>query len=330
MKIAFYGNYNAIGDICVLLPALFALCKLYPNAEITFLTTHKGEQFAKNSNFTTNITILNEQSLHTFLQSTNLNFFILANPKTDIIKLLKKANIDKVITFWHLHNLIARKFKILPTNRWKQADRERYLRLIRAIDEKHYDSNIHLCDFHEIALHTKKENQNKIKNILCPLEIQKYSKIININAYCHSADSNYNLKEQDWWELLLEFALIYPQFLFIWTTYGNKTSPAYQLKNIFVYHNGSDIFDLIELTKIFDCIISPSTGNISLADIMAKRIIAFYPYYDVIRYPCGNFNNPFTYYCVNKRWKSKYQYHIKHFKICIKKTLDNLILVANP
>ncbi|WP_279129108.1 hypothetical protein [Helicobacter winghamensis] len=60
MKIAFYGNYGAIGDVCVLLPSLFALCKLYPNAEITFITTNTGEQFAKNSNFTANLTILNE------------------------------------------------------------------------------------------------------------------------------------------------------------------------------------------------------------------------------------------------------------------------------
>lgn len=182
--------------------------------------------------------------MHTFLDSTHIDIFILAQPKTNIIKLLKKATINKVITFWHLHNFLHPKFKTLPTNRWRGADRNRYLRLIAAIDKKHYNSNIHLCNFDEISLHTKKENQNKIKDIVCHLEICKYSKIININAYCHSADSNYNFKEQDWWNLLIKLALIYPQFLFVWTTYGNKIAPSLINYKIF----SSIVMEVIFLT----------------------------------------------------------------------------------
>lgn len=148
------------------------------------------------------------------------------------------------------------------------------LKLVRAIDKKHYDKNIQKIDFTKVKdfLPQNSKLSDEFFKIL-----PNYEKVIGVNAFSnHSEFVGMNFFTKDWIKLALELSKSYPNFLFILLNFKDNSIQfnILQNSNLKVFINDESIASLVSITKKLDYLITIDTGNLHLADILQIPTLA--------------------------------------------------------
>lgn len=301
---------NSIGDSLVALPCIFNTAIHYNKDTIHIITINSNNLY-RYINLPKNCKIHDITKYNNYthiIDSIGITTIILLSSKTKIIKEIKKSNAKKVVCFSHMHTIFSPRFKNLLVNRRKLKDMNRYLLLLKKLDNNIQTTkvgikfNITECSF--------------VDNIIQKY-INKFRKIIAINALCHSA-KNYNLTIEDWEDIAIKLSSRFQDYLFIWTEYEQYKSTKKKLEdnranNLIIFNNDNNLYNLVYLLNKANAIISPSTGNIHIADLLGIDVISIMPYYDLIRYPCGNYGGNFISHYLPKNWKTNYGTHKEKF-----------------
>lgn len=161
------------------------------------------------------------------------------------------------------------------------------LKLVRAIDKKHYDKNIQKIDFSKVKDFLPQNSSLSdefFKNLI------NYEKIIGINAFSnHSEFVGMNFFTKDWIRLALELSKTYPNFLFILLNFKENFIQfnLSQNSNLKVFINNECIASFVSITKKLDYLITIDTGTLHLADILQIPTLALTRKLTAYRYGGG-------------------------------------------
>ena len=124
------------------------------------------------------------------------------------------------------------------------------LKLVRAIDAKHYDANIAQVDFAKMKDFLPKD-ESLTKPFFESVKFA-YKKVIGINAFSNNKESiGFNFFPKHWLSLAYELALAYPEFLFVVLNFQKNAVQfrADELKNLRVFVNNDSIASLVSLSS---------------------------------------------------------------------------------
>lgn len=275
MKVGFYIDAK-IGDSVVALPAMRAIKQINISNKLYIFTNKIGcNLYAPLSWIDGVFYYENPDQISNF----NLDFLISSNSDQNTLSNLKKSNAKKLITYLKLYHLFD--FRIKSTfisSRCKpQHQKQNLLDLVNLISPL----PIKLQEIKEHKLQTLPHHKEKIKTFLSPCQKPK----IMINPFGFATKENLTLEEYETiaQALIKDYCLILP-------TFENRTSLIRQTFshvllshcNFFLFENDSDLLNLIELISQIDLLISPSTGNIHIADNLGIPSIALFSHKDTI------------------------------------------------
>ena len=143
------------------------------------------------------------------------------------------------------------------------------LKLVRAIDSKHYDANIAQVDFAKMKDFLPKD-ESLTKPFFESIKFA-YKKVIGINAFSNNKEGiGFNFFPKHWLSLAYELALAYPEFLFVVLNFQKNAVQfrADELKNLRVFVNNDSIASLTSLSSRLDYLISIDTGNVHLCNVL--------------------------------------------------------------
>lgn len=298
LRIVFDGH-SGIGDTMQYIAALASLRAMYPQDQILLTTNSTGEMILGLCNFVDRIACVwntpsTDEDFHNFIQQTK--YFTVdksvahthahepinapALPHADIIicvertkKLLKAASSTgaKVIAFHTLRALLYPNTPYqLPFSRANMHEMVRYQRLIRACDPQRYKQTFASLDLQQIKLNPPKADQALIDQALQDnYAIQQYQHLVIINPLSLTQESKgLNLRHDDYVALGEHLAALYPQCLFLLSSYGQQKFHELPLKapNLKLFINPGSILALLALIKRSSLLISPSTGSAHFAD----------------------------------------------------------------
>lgn len=159
-KIAVYGAHSSIGDEVMALRVLFSIKFLYPNSHLTFLANSSMPfSLFKNIQFIDRIFNVQKDS-SAFLEEFDVLLFVFKHDMEDRIQIARKFKATKILMLFSQYLLKTKGFSYLFDSAytrggggiiriinpyWKQ-DKNRVilgaLRLVRALNKKHYNKNI--------------------------------------------------------------------------------------------------------------------------------------------------------------------------------------------
>ncbi|SUW83992.1 hypothetical protein [Campylobacter helveticus] len=163
------------------------------------------------------------------------------------------------------------------------------LKLVRAIDKKHYDMNFSKINFKEVknllpsddTLSEKFFNQNK-----------QFSKIIAVNVFGNQTENiGFNPLPRTWLNLSEDLAKQYPEILFVLVNFTHNTL-QFNLReqaNLKVFINNNSIASLVAFCKKLDGLISVDTGIVHLCDILQIPSLIFIPKHTFYRFSGGSY-----------------------------------------
>lgn len=285
MQIGFYRD-ALIGDNLVSIPAMYAIKAIYPQCTLIVYTNSIGMELYEQYDFIDvlfNMQTQSKEAIKAHINSYKFDFFILTQANRWRCKLINQTNAKVVISLLSLGSIFKTKFRTLFISRnfSSLSQHQRMLRLVREINPKVFDSQIHSIDFSPTILRTKPSNKAYIDAFLSPY--RSYSKLVMINPF--SRTCSHNLTLQGWLKLSQTLASLYPHILFILPTYeGNPIHlklPC-SLPNLVVFKNNSDLFNLIELISRLSLLISPSTGNAHIANNLHIPLLGLFSQRDRI------------------------------------------------
>lgn len=269
MKIVF--NANGFGDLLVCFKALYAIKELYKDDELVLY--QKGFydlNFLENVGFIDRV-VNSAEDFFEKLEQEKPDIFISMTRNSHFFKALKKLDIKKIIVFPHFKSVFSFKLTAPLFFRHKKHMSEIALKLVRAIDKKHYDKNIQKIDFTKVKDFLP-QNSKLFFKIL-----PNYEKVIGVNAFSnHSEFVGMNFFTKDWIRLALELSKSYPNFLFILLNFKDNSIQFNipQNSNLKVFINSDEIASLVSITKKLDYLITIDTGNLHLADILQIPTLA--------------------------------------------------------
>lgn len=266
-KIIFHGG--GFGDFFVCFKALFAIKQLYPQHQL--IAYHSGIEpaFMQKVGFIDELISQNDKNL-TQIRALEPDIFISAQRSGKFFKELERLNFKKIIVQPHFISITRRAFTTpLPYFRGKMYMADINLKLVRAIDSKHYDANIAQVDFAKMKDFLPKD-ESLTKPFFDGIKFA-YKKVIGINAFSNNKEGiGFNFFPKHWLNLAYELALAYPEFLFVVLNFQKNAVQfrADELKNLRVFVNNDSIASLASLSSRLDCLISIDTGNVHLCNVL--------------------------------------------------------------
>ncbi len=265
-KIIFHGG--GFGDFFVCFKALFAIKQLYPQHQL--IAYHSGIEpaFMQKVGFIDELISQNDKNL-TQIRALEPDIFISAQRSRKFFKELERLNFKKIIVQPHFISITRRAFTTpLPYFRGKMYMADINLKLVRAIDAKHYDANIAQVDFAKMKDFLPKD-ESLTKPFFESIKFA-YKKVIGINAFSNNKEGiGFNFFPKHWLSLAYELALAYPEFLFVVLNF-QKNAVQFrtdELKN-FIFVNNDSIASLASLSSRLDYLISIDTGNVHLCNVL--------------------------------------------------------------
>ena len=213
---------GGFGDLFVCFKALYATKCLYPDYKlILFIDGFQDKNFLKNISFLDEVFFFND--FCTDLKKLNPDIFISVRRSSTFFKELKRLNLKKVIVFPHFVSVTSSYFHTPRLFfRSKLHMSEINLKLVKAIDEKHYEENINKVNFSNLksCLPYKSELSDAFFNKLD----NKYEKIIAINPFSNCSEGvGNNFLPRQWINLAQNLALTYPRYLFVLLNFKHNT-----------------------------------------------------------------------------------------------------------
>lgn len=285
MKVGFYRD-ALIGDNLVSINAMYAIKALYPSSTLIVYTNTIGAQLYEQYDFIDELFNMDSHShseIKAHIDSHGFDFFILTQANRWRCDLIHATNAKKIISLLSIGNIFKSRFQTLFISRNFSSipQYQRMLRLTREIDPKIFDANIAKIDFSPILLRTQHHNQQFIHRFLSAYA--NYTTLIMLNPF--SRTCSHNLTLQAWMRLAERLALSYPHFLFLIPTYPDnpqRIELIHQRDNLAIFFNTSDLFNLVELISRLSLLISPSTGNIHIANNLKIPTIGVFSKRDTI------------------------------------------------
>lgn len=271
---------SKVGDSVVALPAIYALKTLHPRCKLYIFCNPITQNLYSPFEWIDEI-ILIDKALISHIDERRLDFLISSNSDKNTISYLKTSNAKKIITYLKPYNLLDFRVKTLFANliTKPQSIKKTLIDLIHLTKPNAKKPSSSLP-----KLQTFPKNVEKIDNFLSPLGI-KDKKIIMINPFGYAAKVNLTLNEYATLtqRLLEDFFIIIP-------TFANKDIEVREIfpqnilshSNFCIFHNDDDLLNLVELISRIDLLISPSTGNIHIADNLSIPSIGIFSYKDTI------------------------------------------------
>lgn len=263
------------------LPALYALKALHPNARLYIFCNSITQNLYSPFDWITQM-ILIDKNLISHIDDIKLDFLISSNADKNTIHYLKSSNAKKIFTFLKPYNLFDKRVKTLFANliTKPQSIKKTLFELVwltRTKDSKK-------PPFATPILQTFPKNKENITSFLSPLNPNK-RKIIMLNPFGYAAKVNLSLEQYDELaqKLIQEFFVIIPTFKDKDKDIKEVFSPStLSHPNFCIFHNDEDLLNLVELTSRIDLLISPSTGNIHIADNLGIPSIGIFSLKDTL------------------------------------------------
>lgn len=260
---------GGFGDLFVCFKALYATKCLYPDYKLTlFINNFQDKNFLKNISFLDEVFFFND--FFTDLKKLNPDIFISVQRSSTFFKELKRLNLKKVIVFPHFVSVTSSYFHTPRLFfRSKLHMSEINLKLVKAIDEKHYEKNINKVNFSNLknCLPYKSELSDVFFNKLD----SKYEKIIAINPFSNCSEGvGNNFLPRQWINLAQNLALTYPRYLFVLLNFKHNTLQISidESKNLKSFVNDESIASLFYFSSKLDYLISVDTGQVHICDIL--------------------------------------------------------------
>ncbi len=194
-KIIFHGS--GFGDFFVCFKALFAIKQLYPQHQL--IAYHSGIEpaFIQKVGFIDKLISQNDKNL-TQIRALEPDIFISAQRSGKFFKELERLNFKKIIVQPHFISITRRAFTTpLPYFRGKMYMADINLKLVRAIDAKHYDANIAQVDFAKMKDFLPKD-ESLTKPFFESIKFA-YKKVIGINAFSNNKEGiGFNFFPKHW------------------------------------------------------------------------------------------------------------------------------------
>lgn len=236
------------------------------------------------------------QNLIDTFDSHHLDYLIVSSPRSINIALAKSTNAKKILCATKLTSLFSPKCKTLPIyakkDTYKKVSFEEILCLfVRMINPKIYDENISSLDFAPTALATTQAHKSRIAEFLHKQKLSKH--LILLNPF--SVSGLYSLSKNAFLDIVARVQAKYSDCTCIIATYPKVHSEFVhlcdkypkKLKNLLIFPNDDDIFNLIELCKRVSCVITPSTGVAHIAANVGTPTVALYGKQDINRWILG-------------------------------------------
>ncbi|TQR60275.1 hypothetical protein [Campylobacter troglodytis] len=245
--------------------------------------------------------------------------------KGSFFRYLKKLGFKKLIVLPHFISLSSKNLSCpTPFFRGKKHFSDIHLKLVRAIDAKHYDTNIAKINSDKIKDYLPKDRSlmdKFYKSVDFP-----YKKIIGINAFStHSTSKANNFFLKSWLDLAFELGRTYSEFLFILLNF--KQNPIqFQLnesQNVRTFINDDSIASLTSMSLSLDYFISVDTSNVHLCKLLQVPSLIFID--ASICYRMGGGGCEFIdNFVVKAGWQKNYQKTLQDFTQMSKERLDKL------
>ncbi|EID3271859.1 glycosyltransferase family 9 protein [Campylobacter upsaliensis] len=281
-------HQNGFGDLLVCFKALYAIKCLYPKDKL--ILAQKG--FSDES-FLQNISFIDE--IYTGggggkdFENLKSDVFITNIRNSHFFKTLHKFQFKRIIAQPHLLSLLYHFDTPLPYRRTKLHMSEIALKLVRAIDKRHYDTNFSKINFKEVR------NLLPSDTILSDeffKQNTKFSKIIALNIFGNQTENiGFNPLPRTWLNLSQNLAKEHPEILFVLVNFTHNTL-QFNLKkqaNLKVFINNDSIASLVAFCKRLDGLISVDTGIVHLCDILQIPSLIFIPKHTFYRFSGGSY-----------------------------------------
>lgn len=281
MRIGFYIDAR-IGDSIVAIPAIRAIKQVYPSCFLCIFTNEVSLNLYQALPWIDQMLLYqNPMQISHF----NLNYLISSNCDKHTISTLKQSNAQKIITYLKPYNLFD--FRIKSTfisYKFKpQSEKQNLLDLVGLIFPR---PKLKLSDIQDYKLQTLPKHKEHIDSFLTPL-VKNQKPIVMINPFGFAAKNNLTLQEYE----QIAFGLV-QQYNIILPTFENRSTLIYKTfsqelidhPNFFIFENNSDLLNLVELIARMDLVISPSTGNIHIADNLGISSIGLFSHKDTIKW----------------------------------------------
>lgn len=278
--IGFYID-SKIGDSVVALSAIYTLKTLHPNAKLYIFCNPITQNLYSPFEWIDKM-ILIDENLISYINALTLDFLISSNADKNTINSLKKSNAKKIFTYLKPYNLFDTRVKTLFANliTKPQSIKKTLFELVCLTRTK--DSQ--KPPLYTPKLQTFQKNKEHIDTFLSPLNPKK-QKIIMLNPFGYAAKVNLTLGEYAHLaqKLIEDFFVIVP-------TFGDKDKEIREIfpqeilthQNFCIFHNDEDLLNLVELISRIDLLISPSTGNIHIAENLDIKSIGIFSFKDTI------------------------------------------------
>ncbi|WP_270962270.1 glycosyltransferase family 9 protein [Campylobacter upsaliensis] len=281
-------HQNGFGDLLVCFKALFAIKCLYPNDKLILAQNgFSDESFLQNISFIDEIYTGGGGGKD--FENLKSDVFITNIRSSHFFKTLHKFQFKRIIAQPHLLSLLYHFDTPLPYRRTKLHMSEIALKLVRAIDKRHYDTNFSKINFKEVknllpsddTLSEKFFNQNK-----------QFSKIIALNIFGNQTENiGFNPLPRTWLNLSQNLAKEHPEILFVLVNFTHNTL-QFNLReqaNLKVFINNNSIASLVAFCKKLDGLISVDTGIVHLCDILQIPSLIFIPKHTFYRFSGGSY-----------------------------------------
>lgn len=279
--IGFYID-SKIGDSVVALPAIYALKTLHPNAKLYIFCNPITQNLYAPFDWIEEM-ILIDKNLISHINERKVDILISSNADKNTIYYLKESNTPLIYTFLKPYNLFDSRLKLLFANliTKPQTIKQTLLDLVWLTREKGERIK---PSINTPKLKTFPHNIQTVDTFLSTLPIHQ-KKLTMVNPFGYAAKVNLPLEEYAniIYFLLKEYVVILPTFgdkeQLIKTTFSQEilTHP-----NFCIFHNDMDLLNLVELISRVDLLISPSTGNIHIAQNLGITSIGIFSLKDTI------------------------------------------------
>ncbi len=343
-KIAVYGAHSSIGDEVMALRVLFSIKFLYPNSHLTFLANSSMPfSLFKNIQFIDRIFNVQKDST-AFLEEFDVLLFVFKHDMEDRIQIARKFKATKILMLFSQYLLKTKGFSYLFDSAyirggkiiriinpyWKQ-DKNRVilgaLRLVRALNKKHYDKNIQKIPLSKAKIITSRENKVFVDLKMQKLGANSYDKIIGISPFGKSASKwNANFSIEEWVEITKFLAKKYQNYFFVLMNYEGNPIEIEGLSEINsgVFVNNKDLLNLVELIGRLDLLLSVDTSNVHIADNLQIPTLEIIGQSEAKKWGGGSYGGVCEQIILPKEWKSNSKYYQNLFIQKSQELLENL------
>lgn len=282
MRAIGYYIDSKIGDSVIALPAIYALKTLHPQAKLYIFCNAITKNLYSPFEWIEEIVLIDE-NLISHINERNLDILISSNADKNTIHYLKESSVPLIYTFLKPYNVFDSRLRLLFANliTKPQTIKETLIDLVWLTRNKREKTK---PSGNMPKLKTFPHNVQAIDIFLSSLPINQ-KKLIMVNPFGYAAKVNLSLDEYAHiiQALLKEHFVILPTFadkdLFIKSSFPQEilSHPSFC-----IFHNDWDLLNLVELISRIDLLISPSTGNIHIAQNLGITSIGIFSLKDTI------------------------------------------------